>query len=173
MDECAAGQATIQGALGSEGLLVLVGGEMLSPNIHFYRVMMKAFCALLLTGLVMACGQHNRSKPSGGRDRGVLIKSASAAIWLPRTKLPSAIAHSLALKDLAPMLEGPAFGQMQWDDPGRRVRVLVDDDIQERTVSFEYETDVTALELLTVIAIKGKCQVVVEESRIVFMDADS
>ncbi len=86
-------------------------------------------------------------------------------------RVPSAQGQSLKFKDLAATLEGPVFGQLQRDDPSKRVRVAVEDEIRERTVLFELESDVTVLELLTVIAVEGKCQVIVEDSMILIKDA--
>ena len=135
--------------------------------------MKKACCALLLTCLVTGCGERDLLKPNGGLERGVLIKSVSVALWLPPMRVPSAQGQSVKLKDLAETLEGPGFGQLQRDDPKKRVRVAVDDEIRERTVSFDLGSDVTVLELLTVIAVEGKCQVIVEDSLIRLKDASA
>lgn len=161
----------IQRALWGEGLRVGVDGVTLCSDRLFYAVMKKRIYALLLTALLTGCGGRQMAIPSHGLEVGVVIKSVSAAIWLPLVKVPSAQGQSWRLKELAEVLEGPVFGQMQRDDPSKRVRVAVDDDIHERTVSFEYETEVTALELLTVIAIEGRCQVSVEDSMILIKDA--
>jgi hypothetical protein len=163
----------IQRALWGEGLRVGVDGVTLRSDRLFYAVMKKRIYALLLTALLTGCGGRQMAIPSHGLEVGVLIKSVSAAILLPLVKVPSAQGQSLKLKDLAETLEGPVFGQLQRDDPSMRVRVAVEDEIRERTVSFDLGSDVTALELLTVIAVEGRCQVIVDDSMILLKDASA
>lgn len=131
------------------------------------RVTCLFFAALLPT----ACVSTQQNKRTNINLSGVLIRSEISASYLPVFIVPPISFQNETVEVFARYLENSVFGNAQWIDRKRHIKVIYEPDVQFEVFSLTSKSNLSALELLTMVASETHTLIVVDDWQILIKKA--
>lgn len=108
------------------------------------------FCAIVSTlVLFTACSPGAPQHPHPNQPAGVLLRSGPGASSLPQVIVPVVDFPDATVTEFVQLFGDKVVGNMQWSEPGMRMRVTCSEAVKHRRFRLEPQEKLTALELLT------------------------
>lgn len=124
-------------------------------------------CATLgMLVLFTSCSPRAPEHTRPNQPAGVLLRSGPGASSLPQVIIPVVDFPDATVAEFVQLFGDKIIGNMQWSEPGMRIRVTCSDAVRHKRIHLEPQEKLTALELLTQFAHASQTVVEVNEMAI-------
>lgn len=111
------------------------------------RLLICASMSVLVFFTACSPGTPQHTRPI--QPAGVLLRSGPGASSLPQVIVPVVDFPDATVAEFVQLFRDKVIGNMQWSEPGMRMRVTCSDAAKHKRLHLEHQEKLTALELLT------------------------